>query len=793
MKKALLLVILFALNFLHLNAQKGVLTGTVTDPKSGTGLYGANIIIDMQAGLATVTDFDGNYSIDLEAGTYSVTYGYLGMEDQIIEVVITSGSTTTQNVTLSEKKELLDVVVVSATKYEANIEEVTVSLEVVGNNLLENNNIISIEEGLNKVPGVISTDRQINIRGGSGWSYGAGTRVMTLVDDMPMITADAGDVRWSSIPTENVRQIEVIKGAASALYGSSALNGIVNVRLAEPNATPYTRMTLYAGPYFNPRNKQSIWWNDSNRVHPFISGATIAHRRMIGDQVGLVAGANFISDMSYKNRASYQEGRITTNWFYKPKQVKNLRFGVDYTHNYGKGYTFFLWDGIDTSQLLPLPGSASDYKNQRMNVDFTVDYFDSKKNKYVFRSRYYRTVNKNNTNQGNVGNLYFGEFQYQKRIFKAKYSASFTTGFAASFSDVKPPPGGSVEESLVGKHTGYNLAPYVQGDFKFFNNTLNFSVGARYEYFKVDSFKSDALPVVRFGLSYQIKEGSNIRASWGQGYRFPSLAEKFVSTNVGGIGIFPNPRLEAESGWSAEIGFKQQFKNKAQTWIGYADISGFLLRYEDMMEFTFGQFAPGFTGIGFSAQNVGQTIIGGFEFSAFSRGQIGKFPLEILMGYTYIVPKSLNWNDTLTLYDVNGNEVEDPGTYAETSTSEENILKYRSTHNFKIDIQSSWNKLDFGGSLIFTSWQENIDRFFVDGAIALEPFIGTQAFSGLKEWRERFNGRGTTQIDLRIAYNFTPTLKLAVIAKNILNMEYMERPAELQDPTNIVFQFNWQF
>ncbi len=50
---------------------------------------------------------------------------------------------------------------------------------------------------------------------------------MILVDDIPQLTADANDVKWEFLPVENINQVEVIKGASSVLYGSSALNGFV--------------------------------------------------------------------------------------------------------------------------------------------------------------------------------------------------------------------------------------------------------------------------------------------------------------------------------------------------------------------------------------------------------------------------------------------------------------------------------------------------------------------------------------------------------------------------------------
>jgi outer membrane receptor protein involved in Fe transport len=60
-------------------------------------------------------------------------------------------------------------------------------------------------------------------------------------------------------------------------------------------------------------------------------------------------------------------------------------------------------------------------------------------------------------------------------------------------------------------------------------------------------------------LTFQAAEYTYLRASWGEGYRFPSIAESFVNLNLGGVGIFPNPKLEEESGWYSEVGIKQGF------------------------------------------------------------------------------------------------------------------------------------------------------------------------------------------------------------------------------------------
>lgn len=112
---------------------------------------------------------------------------------------------------LKEREKLMDQVVITGSKYEKKLSEETVSMEVMKNTVLQNQNITDVQSGVQKIPGVTIADGQANIRGGSGWSYGAGSRVAVLYDDMTVTTADADDAKWSMIPIENVEQIEVLK------------------------------------------------------------------------------------------------------------------------------------------------------------------------------------------------------------------------------------------------------------------------------------------------------------------------------------------------------------------------------------------------------------------------------------------------------------------------------------------------------------------------------------------------------------------------------------------------------
>ena len=81
--------------------------------------------------------------------------------------------------------------------------------------LIENKATRDAQAIVEQVPGVQINENQVSIRGGSGWSYGAGSRVLVMVDGMPMLAGDANDIKWSAIPLENISQIEILKGASS--------------------------------------------------------------------------------------------------------------------------------------------------------------------------------------------------------------------------------------------------------------------------------------------------------------------------------------------------------------------------------------------------------------------------------------------------------------------------------------------------------------------------------------------------------------------------------------------------
>lgn len=749
-------------------AQDAYLKGKISDSKSKETLVGAAVVVDDTTG--TVTDINGNYFFKTTEGKHKIEYKSLEFKIQIVTIELKANDTVINNIVLESDSKQLGIVVVSAGKFEQNLNEVTVSMEVLKPSLIENKSIQSIENAVDQVPGVNVIDGQANIRGGSGFSYGAGSRVLVMVDEMPMLTADAGDVKWTFLPVENCEQIEVIKGASSALFGSSAMNGVINFRTAYAKNEPETKIHFYGGVYDRPRRDSLAWWWGDTQ--PTYSGINFYHAQKI-KQFDIVLGGNLYDDDGYRYLETEQRYRANTNLRYRFKgKLQGLQVGVNANTIRTKGGLFLIWENADSGAYRPAGGDLSHYTTYRTNIDPYMTYFTKNNARHTLRGRFFRTVNKNNTDQESTADVYYTEYQFQKRFEKG---LTWTMGAVYNYNEVHSGP-------LYGTHFSTNTSLFTQLDKKW--KKLTVSVGARGEYFKTDSVEtkedvyllmdkskpiakqSKVKPVFRAGANYHLFKATYVRASFGQGFRFPSVAERYIKTSASGLDIYPNDSLKPESGWSSEIGIKQGLR--LGEWQGYLDVAAFWTEYNNMMEFTFGQYGPSVPptyGLGFQSKNIGNTRIKGIDVSMMGAGKIGPIDVAVLLGYTYIDAIQTNF---------------DLARDSAYNTTKNNLLKYRFKHSGKGDVEFGYKKVSTGLSVRANSFMENIDSYFV------------VFFPGMKEYRAAHN-QGDYIFDYRLSYQLMKTTKISFIVNNMFNREVMGRPMDIQPPRVFVLQLTVKF
>ena len=270
------------------------------------------------------------------------------------------------------------------------------------------------------------------------------------------------------------------------------------------------------------------------------------------------------------------------------------------------------------------------------------------------------------------------------------------------------------------------------------------------------------------------------------------MAELFISTHVSGLEIYPNPELKPESGWSNELALKQGVK--FGNWMGYLDLAAFYMQYDDMMEFSYGPWGNPTTdplfGLGFKSVNVGTTQISGVEFSASGQGKVSKnITINLLAGYTFM--DHLAWNtDEIYAYGFNhgdtiGGLIYDQSITYGNSSSDSSLLKYRYRHIAKIDLETVYKKISVGGSFRYNDFMQNIDKIFT------EEFIGGDngMIPGINKAREQFNN-GDFIIDTRVGYQFNNMIRFGLVINNLLNREYMTRPATMMPPRTFAVQCN---
>ncbi len=761
---------LFCFFFAQIFAQNATLNGKITDVETGEPLFGATVKIGSSGAM---TNAEGLYSLSITAGNYELQCLYTGYTPHSERVSLKAGETKILNIKMGFGDNILQQTTITAGKFEKPLGELTVSLDVIKPRLLENTNATSVDEVLVKAPGVSIIDGQANIRGGSGFSYGAGTRVLMLVDDIPALQADAGFPNWDDFPVENIAQMEVLKGAASALYGSSAMNGIINIRTGYAKDKPETDVAVFSRVWTSPKDETMKWWGyDTSFIQlPIESGLSFCHRRKAG-KLDMVIGAYSLYRDSYNKDTYSRYGRITPNFRYQVND--RLSFGLNTNFNYGRSGSFFIWGGDTDKALKPGLGSASSSLGRfRFNIDPTVQYFDRKGFKHKFLGRLYSINNNNSGNQSNKSQMYYGEYQLQRSFERLNLVSTAGVVGIGTF----------VEAELYGDTTykSRNVAAYLQLDWKVWGR-LNLSGGLRYEQnllispdtvripgvqapFVIPDGKSkESKPVFRIGANYQIAKATYLRSSWGQGYRYPTIAEKFINTSFSTIAnVRPNPALQSETGWTAELGLKQGFK--IREWQGFVDIAGFVQEYQDMMEFVLAGVTPDFRAA-FESRNSGDTRITGYEISLMGQGKIAGGTLNLIGGYTYIDPVYKVFD---TLNNIYG-----------SSLPKKNVLKYRFRHLFKMDAEYGIQGFSIGAACNYNSHMEAVDGLF-------ETIL-----PGVKSFREK-NNKGQTTIDLRSSYSFHNRLKISFLCNNLTNVQYTLRPAQMEPPRSFTVRLDKKF
>jgi outer membrane receptor for ferrienterochelin and colicins len=641
------------------------ISGTVTDT-SGNALSDVNIVVIGQE-IGAASNDEGKYSIqNIKPGNYQIEFSSIGYEPYITGIKITNRSLTI-NAVLLEKPVETNQVIVTAGKHEQEISDLPVSAEVIPSKDLAERNISNLRYALEYAPGVNMVEDQVSIRGSSGYSRGAGTRVLLALDGIPFYTGDTGEIIWEIIPVTEIQRVEIIKGAASSLYGSSAIGGVINVITKDITKKPFTYFKSYIGSYDETSYDEWNWWGKGK--YRLFNGLTLSHSNTIGN-FGFTLALTRIEDSGYKQSGFFKRYVGYFKGKYKFSKLSDLTLFVNSINQ--RSGNFIYWKDINHALVPPDADQGQRTMSNRYMYGLIYKNVFSKDFSINVRSSYYNTNWSDQTTSHNSSttNLYRTEIQTN---YKLSTNFILTSGIEGTASNVN--------SNIFGNPTANGFGAYSQADVKF-NFPLSLSAGIRYDIEKIKTLETFDAVSPKFGLNYKLSGKLILRSSLGTGFRAPSLAEAFTSTTASGIIVRPNPNIKPEHNFTFEIGANYQLWNNFNI-----DVAAFNNEYYDFIEpelqvdslgASFGRF-----------DNISRARIQGFEID--TKYNIIPENLNLSISYTYLWARDLNTNKA---------------------------LKYRPRHMFYLNLDYKLSPFEFGSDFRYLSRVEEIDnlsQFIIDG------------------------------------------------------------------------------
>ncbi|MCC6583444.1 MAG: TonB-dependent receptor [Chitinophagales bacterium] len=791
-----------------LSAQDVVIKGKITDLKTKEALIGVNI--SSENNVNTVSDLNGDYELTVQAGRHTLTFTYVGYKDFSKAIDVKAGEEVSEDITLEEdaKNVLGDELVVTGSLFQKKASEEVISIEVIQPKLIQNTNVTRIDEVMRRVSGVNVVDGQANIRAGSGWAYGVGSRVAVVLDGQTILSPDRGDTKWSLLPIETVGQIEVLKGASSVLYGSSAMNGTIHLQSIVPTKKAITRFSVFQSFIAPPKRKVTQWWDFPLTT----SGASFMRAHKVTNNFEYVVGGSFyIQNQYYENGLEYM-ARVTYRTKWISKKNDRLSWGIAGNMMTNRETEFFYWQNKDDGALKP--SASNTFSNIRLTVDPYFTAFDKKGNKHEILTRMY--FNRPSFNTKTI--LENIDYRFTKQWLQK--DLTLLAGANEQFLWINVPAfGGS------GKKVANLFAAYMQLDKKYKKLTL--SGGVRFETFAYQKKAGvtgaqfrDANGKLKFylpgqwraGLNYQVTKKASIRFNIGQAYRFPSFAERFVDEQLGNsdlhytltdyhpirdtfyttqrdsvvprstLAILPNNDLVPEYGWTTEFGYQQKMSSKNNVYHGLFDIAFFWQQYKNLVDFNVNLSDTTVSSyIKLKAENISNARIAGLDMSFKHQISYKKHAINITTGYTYSLPIEV---DKYLGYNLNK-----VGPYFSTffrymfkpigGDTASYVLKYRNRHLLTLDAEYTYdNKLTLGIDARYYSNLENFDKLFlaIPGA-------------GYQEYYSTLPKKGNWVVNARIFYTYKSKHTFGFMVKNMLNREYWLRVGKLESPMNFTLQY----
>lgn len=514
MKRTVIFLLLGLLTVTDVLAQRRIF-GTVTDGNGGP-LAGATVIVKERPALGAATDAEGHYELRLpDNGRYTLIATYIGYFDAVQVVDVNHDGAS--DFRLKENPLMLDQVVVTGTRTPKLLKDVPIVTRVISERDIKRTDATNIGDLLQtELPG-IEFSYSMNQHTSLNMSGFGGNSVLFLVDGERLAGETLDNVDYSRLNMDNVQRIEIVKGAASSLYGSNAVGGVVNIISRESQEPWSVNLNGRYGAHNEQRYGGSVGFNQGR----FNSLTNVQYTSI--DAIDLSKGTDNTEVGDY----STIYGHSTLN--VKERLVFTAADGLKFTARAG----YFFRERSSSESLKDhyrsftggLKGNYSPTDKDDLELSYAFDQYD--KSDYLVPTD--RDVRDYSNVQHTVRTLY-------NRTFADKHILTVGGDYMRDYLM-------SYQFEGNGSHIQHTADAFAQFDWNP-RKKFNLIAGLRFDWFS-EAKLSHFSP--KLGLMYKLKNCS-LRGSYAGGFRAPTLKEMYMNFYMGNIFmIYGNPDLKPES------------------------------------------------------------------------------------------------------------------------------------------------------------------------------------------------------------------------------------------------------
>jgi len=505
--------------------------------------------------IGTATDATGHYFLkNLPTGKFTLVVSGIGYKPIEKEINLISDQAIEANFELEEDQIMLQGIVVSANRNETNRKEAPTIVNIISPKMFENTNSVCLAQGLNFQPGLRTEINcsncglpQVRINGLDG------TYSQILIDSRPIYSALQSVYGIEQIPVNMIERVEVVRGGGSAIFGTNAIGGTINIITKEPtsNSVTIANTTTFIGmknPDINTTLNATVVSEDNK------AGITIFGSSRQRDPFSYYNdGFSQITKMYVQN--------IGFKGFYKTSNYSKLSIEYNNLYNYLRGGNDFNLP-VQKSDI----AEEAEYHIHTGAINYDIFSADTKHHLNLYLSA--QLINRNNYAGAQRDSVGFGITAGKTLVSGLQYNYSMDK---LLFMPAKLTLGAEYNiDNLHDEIVDFNRtidqninieSVYVQNEWK--NKNLSILLGGR-----IDKHSLIKNPILspRVNLRFNLNELVSLRGSFSTGFRAPQVYDEDLHGNaIGGtismIQNSPNLKPETSQSFSGSVDFDKVFGN----------------------------------------------------------------------------------------------------------------------------------------------------------------------------------------------------------------------------------------